>query len=124
MKRLLATLMMLGLVLGVGSAYALENDHAFLIYGPELTYAPDAIPTDLAQGFMAPVLFTAWTGRSLVYGEDTISEENGFELESMVADARGVSVADVANEPALEGGIINVYEAIGHPNPWLGQDGE
>lgn len=124
MKRMLATLMMLGLALGVSGAYALEMDRALLFYGPELTYTPEAIRTDLAQGVRAPILFAEWTGRSLVYGEDTISLDSGFELEKMVADFRGVSVADVANEPAVEGGIIDVYRAIGHPNPWLGEDGE
>lgn len=123
MKRLIVPILALTLALGVGTAYAQDYDRNMnrlihlWVYGTDATYV-SGIPTGLGLGVGAPVLYSAhaFPGEirdGVTYSEETIVMDSGFALETMVADALGVSVSDLGKRAQAEGGINSIYREMG-----------
>lgn len=122
MKGLIALVAVLVLALGLGTANAqyFEETNRLIhlwVYGTDATYI-SGVPSGLALGVSAPVLYSAhvFPGEirdGVTYSEETIALDSGFVLEKMVADSLGVSVSDLPKRAQAEGGITNIYREMG-----------
>ena len=122
MKGLIALVAVLVLALGLGTANAQYSEETnrlihLWVYGTDSTYI-SGVPSGLALGVSAPVLYSAhvFPGEirdGVTYSEETIALDSGFVLEKMVADSLGVSVSDLPKRAPAEGGITNIYREMG-----------
>lgn len=113
MKGLMTLVLAVGLVLGVSNAYANESLVHQWVYGGDATDLA-LIPTGLGLGIPAPILYSEHAFPGWRFSEDTIATDDfGFALEKMVAEAFELSVIDVAKRVQKENGIDNIYREMG-----------
>ena len=112
MKGLMTLVLAVGLILGVSNAYAQETNVHLWVYGFDATDV-SAIPTGMGLGIPAPILYREHAFPGWRFNEETIATDDfGFALENMVADALGLSLTDVAKRVQEENGINNIYKEL------------